>query len=410
MSFKPMYDLESLTEAQRQEYYLAACEHYRVPPELNLLAFMYMDAGDGKRNLVLYAKKGATDLMREQHGISTTKIIKDGGPGYVAWIVEGRNAKGRTEMAVGSASIEGLKGQQLANAVMIAHTRANRRLTLQFVGGGLLDESELNETTTDINRANTPLSAMATLPAPVQPVVNANTEAGKDVTLTPTGGLPGNGGIPGNGGLSGAFGPNVQHPLDPGGWAYEGAKKRGEVPEPFSGGDITPKSVETIEEVAEPRKRRTRRTKAEMQAAKIKDDTNDNFIEPSVESIEHVLPTPILEIRPEVIEHAKESIEQNRELLQLLASEYPTKEQEAVYRDSLKTYTDILKSGGMVDGIIWRIRKYTMSLFPEAIIENGKLKLTAAQWDILLKDFGNIYETEGSKALIVKINEVAEKA
>src|SRR6266576_4961637 len=158
MTFKPMYDLEHLTEAQREEYYLSACEYFHVPPELNLLAFIWLDSNDGKRNLVLYAKKGATDIMREYHGISTTKVTKDSGPGYVAWIVEGKNPQGRTEMAIGSASIDGLKGQALSNAVMIAHTRGMRRLTLQFVGGGLLDESELPSTVSDINRSGASLA------------------------------------------------------------------------------------------------------------------------------------------------------------------------------------------------------------------------------------------------------------
>jgi hypothetical protein len=433
MSFKPMYDLESLTEVQRQEYYLAACEHYRVPPELNLLAFMYMDAGDGKRNLVLYAKKGATDLMREQHGISTTKITKDGGPGYVAWIVEGRNAKGRTEMAVGSASIEGLKGQQLANAVMIAHTRANRRLTLQFVGGGLLDESELNETTTDINRALMPLSAMATLPAPVQPIVSANTEAGKDVT---------------------------QQATFVNGWTATpeqskaaGFKPSMAVPAPFSGGDITPKTLETLEsftkypnmsELAktitdpvvlaaveavfkpeEPRKRR-RRTKAEMaqaaanivfdavtaqdpEAIKIIEFANQimspNADIPESQQTPTLVPGQIGQATNQVIDQVVEQAAAE------LMPDYPTKEQEAGYRERLGVYTkDVLKAGGMTDGIIWRVRKYTMSMFPEAVIENGKLKLTCKQWDALLEDFHNKQHQLGPQALVAAINVIAEKA
>ncbi len=110
MKFTPMYDLESLTEDQRKLYYLSACEYFKVPPELNLLAFFYMDSGEGKRNLVLYAKKGATDIIRGNLQISTISLEQANGPGYVSWVVKGQDKTGRVEQAVGSASIEGLRG------------------------------------------------------------------------------------------------------------------------------------------------------------------------------------------------------------------------------------------------------------------------------------------------------------
>src|ERR1700688_1377887 len=111
MSFKPIHDLESLTDQQREQHYLDACSHFGLPPELRLLNFMWMDANDGKRNLVLYALRGATDLIRDRQGISVVSTVPANGPGYVAFIVEGRNAAGRTEFAVGSASLN----QNLAN-------------------------------------------------------------------------------------------------------------------------------------------------------------------------------------------------------------------------------------------------------------------------------------------------------
>ena len=227
MSFKPMYDLESLTEEQRQEYYLNACEHFQVSPELNLLAFIWLDSGDGKRTLTLYAKKGATDIIRGNLGISTTKLTKDVGDGYIAWIVEGRDRNGRIEQAVGSASTSGLKGEALAKMVMIAQTRATRRMTLQFAGGGILDESEVNTAVTDINRASGSLASLATLPmppaAPVQPSVKPNAEKGNDITPI----------------------------LDT---DYPGLSKvtlKESTITLFKDGDITPKTVETVGQVVE---------------------------------------------------------------------------------------------------------------------------------------------------------------
>ena len=57
-TFRPIYDIESLTESQRQEYYLAACKHYDVPPELNALAFIWMNTNDGREISLLYIKDG----------------------------------------------------------------------------------------------------------------------------------------------------------------------------------------------------------------------------------------------------------------------------------------------------------------------------------------------------------------
>src|SRR5258705_13564344 len=63
--------------------------------------------------------------------------------GLVTFIATGSVPSGRQEMAVGSSYIEGLRGDKKAHGVMTASTRAVRRLTLQFVTGGVLDETEV---------------------------------------------------------------------------------------------------------------------------------------------------------------------------------------------------------------------------------------------------------------------------
>jgi hypothetical protein len=77
-------------------------------------------------------------------------------------------------MATGAATIEGLKGKALEVEVMKAQTRALRRMTLQFAGGGFLDESEIASF-----ESNIPSSInLADLAAPV----DMNHAAGKDIT------------------------------------------------------------------------------------------------------------------------------------------------------------------------------------------------------------------------------------
>jgi hypothetical protein len=54
-----------------------------------------------------------------------------------------KDVQDRTDFATGAVTIEGLKGDALANALMKAETKAKRRVTLSICGLGVLDESEL---------------------------------------------------------------------------------------------------------------------------------------------------------------------------------------------------------------------------------------------------------------------------
>jgi len=47
--FIPIYDLESMTEQQKQDYIRNVCNHMGVPPELNLVMLAYLDEQDGPR-------------------------------------------------------------------------------------------------------------------------------------------------------------------------------------------------------------------------------------------------------------------------------------------------------------------------------------------------------------------------
>ena len=178
--FVPITGLDNLSEAEKHEYYVNCCEHYGIPPELNLLQFMWLDSNDGtgEKHLVLYAKRGATDLMRGVHGISVDEIRETLGDGFVMFTAKGHDKTGRTDVAVGSANIKGLGGKSLDNSIMTAQTRATRRLTLQFVGGGLLDESEVQALVGGtVKTSDVPVGPVA-----VSPTVAPSTDFGRDIT------------------------------------------------------------------------------------------------------------------------------------------------------------------------------------------------------------------------------------
>jgi hypothetical protein len=173
-------DLEKLTEEERQKYVLDVCEFLSVPPEIGAVNLRLHDSGDGKRHLMICIDRGATDIIRKNMGIDVDSMEPVNGDGYVGWLVKGHDKTGRHEMAIGTVSTLGLKGQQHANCVMAAQTKACRRMTLQFVGGGFSDITEFHEKTTNIASSSTPLSNIA-----AQPSVFVNNEAGKEVKAEP---------------------------------------------------------------------------------------------------------------------------------------------------------------------------------------------------------------------------------
>jgi len=174
--FIPVYDLESMNEEQRQQYVRNVCEHMGVPPELNLVMLTYLDEQDGPRRLVAYAKRGATEIIRNNRNINVTELTSKEIGGSIVFTATGKDNNGRQEMSTGSKYIYGLVGKELDDAIMTAQTRATRRMTLQFVGAGVLDESEVNPSQ-PVTLKNTNLSPIAP-----QPTVKANDEPGKDVT------------------------------------------------------------------------------------------------------------------------------------------------------------------------------------------------------------------------------------
>jgi hypothetical protein len=180
MTFVPLYDLEALTEAQRQDYVKAVCEHMGIPSNLNLIMLTYLDEQDGPRRLVAYAKRGATELIRNHRFINVTNMESKQIGGSVVFTVTGKDGEGRQEMSTGSKFIEGLTGRELDDAIMTAQTRATRRMTLQFVGAGVLDESEVNPKLV-VETKNT-----TTIAIPTQPSVQASAVPGADITLPKT--------------------------------------------------------------------------------------------------------------------------------------------------------------------------------------------------------------------------------
>lgn len=132
-------DLSKMSDLQKVQYYSQFCQNLGLNPltqPFRILKFQ------GKE--VMYATKDCTEQLRKIHGISVVELTTDLQPGSVYVVTcKVKDKDGKTDMATGVVSIEGLKGEMLANALMKAETKAKRRATLSICGLGIMDESEI---------------------------------------------------------------------------------------------------------------------------------------------------------------------------------------------------------------------------------------------------------------------------
>ena len=186
--FTIIHNIEKLTDEERAAYLAKVSEFMGLPPEMNALDMLWVsDEETGLKKYVPYARKGTTDILREIHGIKVLSMEQHDGPSYVSFKATGVNPDGRQEVAVGAHGTDGLRGEKLAAAVMTAETRAGRRLTLKFVGAGILDESEVGAVTGNIAASGASLAQLAGSPVVVPPMPGAPSAAtGRDITEKPS--------------------------------------------------------------------------------------------------------------------------------------------------------------------------------------------------------------------------------
>lgn len=132
-------NLSKLTSDQKLSYYQNLCESLGLNPLTK--PFEYMNL---KGKEVLYANKGCAEQLRSIHKISLKIIITQKIEDVYIVTTEAINKDGRTDSSTGAVSISGLKGEDLANALMKAETKAKRRVTFSICGLNMLDEMEVS--------------------------------------------------------------------------------------------------------------------------------------------------------------------------------------------------------------------------------------------------------------------------
>lgn len=132
-------DLSKLSPLERVTYYKAVCDSLGLNPLTRPFEYITL-----KGKLTFYARKDCTEQLRKINGVSITKIERAVVMEKMYEVIAyGVDKFGREDCGMGVVSIEGLRGDDLANAMMKAETKSKRRLTLSISGLNFLDESEL---------------------------------------------------------------------------------------------------------------------------------------------------------------------------------------------------------------------------------------------------------------------------
>jgi hypothetical protein len=152
-------DLAKLSAHDRVIYYKKVCETLCLNPLTKPFDYITLN---GK--LTLYASKGCAEQLRATHKISLSITSRETIEGVYVVTVQARGADGREDGATGAVTIQGLKGEALANAFMKAETKAKRRATLSICGLNMLDETEV-----ETIRHPTPSGGTTTGIRPLQP-------------------------------------------------------------------------------------------------------------------------------------------------------------------------------------------------------------------------------------------------
>jgi hypothetical protein len=133
-------DLSKLTPTQKTHYYNGYCERLGLDPFTKPFELLRLN---GKE--VLYCTRSGTQQLNKLHNVShhitSRELIEAAGVYQVT--SKACLADGRCTESIGAVNITNLKGDAYANAIMKAETKAKRRATLDLLGLGVLDETEV---------------------------------------------------------------------------------------------------------------------------------------------------------------------------------------------------------------------------------------------------------------------------
>ena len=151
-------DLSGLSELQRVEYYKLVCERTGLDPTTRPFDLISLS---GK--LTLYANKSAAAQLTAAHALRVEIVDKQIVNGLCVVTARAAKPNGSYSDDLGVATIDGLRGEAAANAMLKAVTKAKRRAILSVCGLGMLDETEV-DTIPGAQQVEVPRAAIAAAP------------------------------------------------------------------------------------------------------------------------------------------------------------------------------------------------------------------------------------------------------
>jgi hypothetical protein len=132
-------DLGGLSPQQRVAFYHRTCDSLGLNPLTKPFEYLRLN-----NKTILYATKSCTEQLRSLHNVSIELVEKVVVEGVYCVTARATLPNGRRDESVGAVTLEGLKGEARANALMKTETKAKRRVTLSICGLAFLDETEVD--------------------------------------------------------------------------------------------------------------------------------------------------------------------------------------------------------------------------------------------------------------------------
>lgn len=165
-------DLSRLKPAERVAFYQRTCESLGLNPITKPFEYLRLN---GK--LTLYATKNCTDQLRYIHKVSIMVVSREKVGDVSVVTARATMPSGRQDESTGAVFLGRKQGDELANALMKAETKAKRRVTLSICGLSFTDESEVDSIRGAEKISKEVAESVEMLPAPAAPQPEATPPA-----------------------------------------------------------------------------------------------------------------------------------------------------------------------------------------------------------------------------------------
>lgn len=131
-------DISQLSPLQKVNYYKQFCDKLGLNPLSQPFRILRLHGRE-----ILYCDRGGAQQLNKLHKLSHKIKSRETVNGCYVVTAQASAPDGRKTESLGAVPIYNMKGEQLCNAMMKAETKAKRRATLDLLGLGILDESEI---------------------------------------------------------------------------------------------------------------------------------------------------------------------------------------------------------------------------------------------------------------------------